>query len=257
MVVPGTTKMLNWSAHGLSDRGRQRPRNEDALLVAPESGICAVADGMGGHAAGDVASRLAVEALAAAFQRPAAGAEPGPDTLTELLVEAFHAANQAILGHAAADLACHGMGTTMTVLAGLTGTPVVVLAHIGDSRAYRLREGRLEQLTRDHTWVQQQVDAGMLTPLQARHHRRASMLNRVLGTDAAAPADTAILDAEPGDLLLLCSDGLTAVLEDDDVRGILDVASPLQQRAEALIHLANERGGPDNITVVLAAAEAA
>jgi PPM family protein phosphatase len=256
MVVPGEQSMMKWRAHGLSDRGRRRRRNEDALLLLAESGLCAVADGMGGHAAGDVASRIAVEGLATAFS---AVGEPVADALERRLAGAFGAANRAILDHAARDVSCHGMGTTLTALLPVAGMPACVLAHVGDSRAYRLRGDEFRQLTRDHTWVQQQVDAGILTAEQARHHNRASVLTRVLGTDATAPADTLVADVRPGDLFLLCSDGLTAVLTDSDVYDVIAAASALQDAARALedavgalVDEANRRGGPDNITVVLA-----
>ncbi|HSJ24120.1 MAG TPA: protein phosphatase 2C domain-containing protein [Longimicrobiales bacterium] len=248
--------MFDWHAHGVTDRGLQRRRNEDALLVAPASRICAVADGMGGHAAGDVASRLAVETLEAAFQRP-----PSPrirvPALSRRLHDVFEAANRAILEHAATNRQCYGMGTTMTALSPLVIEPRCVIAHIGDSRAYRFRRGELVQLTRDHTWVQTQVDSGILTPLQARHHKLSSMLTRVLGTHEAGPADIVESDVESGDLFLLCSDGVTTMLDDADLRLLLDVALPLDQLAAALVAEANRRGGADNITVVLAQASAA
>jgi PPM family protein phosphatase len=248
--TPAGSGMLRWSAHGVSDRGRVRGRNEDALLLLPGSRVHAVADGMGGHAAGDVASRLAVETLAAAFEPPTASAAEAAET-AERLVAVIHAANAAILRHAAEERACLGMGTTLTALVPLAGHAACVIGHVGDSRAYRLRRGALAQLTRDHTWVQQQVDAGMLTVQQARHHQRSSILLRVLGADATAPADTLVVDAEPGDVFMLCSDGLTNMLEDDDVLALLAAADSLPDRCDALVAEANRRGGVDNITVLL------
>ncbi|HEX6307226.1 MAG TPA: PP2C family serine/threonine-protein phosphatase [Longimicrobiales bacterium] len=254
MVVPvRATGLMSWTAVGLTDPGRHRARNEDAYLVRPAARICAVADGMGGHAAGNVASRIAIEVLASAFQRP-----PPPRiraaALTRRLLHAFDAANRAILAHAAVHRECGGMGTTLTALAPLAATPQCVIAHIGDSRAYRLRAGTLTQITRDHTWVQQQVDAGMLTPFQARHHPLASVLSRVLGTAAVGPADTIVVDVQPGDEFMLCSDGLTTMIDDADLRTIVARPLPLEQRARELIDAANLRGGLDNITVLLIAA---
>jgi protein phosphatase len=255
MAVPGqTAAIVNWNSAGLTDRGRRRPRNEDSLLVRPASRIYAVADGMGGHAAGNVASRTAIDVLVRAFFRA-----PSPRiraaTLSRRMLGVFDDANRAILEHAAAHRECAGMGTTLTAFSPLAGTAQCVIAHVGDSRAYRLRAGELTQLTRDHTWVQQQVEAGMLTPDQARHHPLASVLSRVLGTDSVGPADTLVADAAPGDVFLLCSDGLTTMLDDSDVLAILNQPLTLEQRAQALIDDANQRGGVDNITVVLLAAD--
>lgn len=254
MVVPGraATARMSWTGVGLTDRGRRRPRNEDAYLVRPECRIYGVADGMGGHAAGNVASRIAIDVLGAAFERA-----PSPRiraaTLSRRLLGIFDDANRAILSHAAVNRECAGMGTTLTALAPLAGSPQCVIAHIGDSRAYRFRGSALTQLTRDHTWVQQQVDAGMLTPAQARHHPLSSVLSRVLGTAAVGPADTLVVDAAPGDVFLLCSDGLTTMIDDAEIATVLERSTALEQRARNLIDAANARGGADNITVLLLA----
>lgn len=245
---------LRWRSAALTDRGRVRVRNEDAFLASADSALYAVADGMGGHAAGDVASRLAVRALGAAFDGehpPAADAE----SLAARLRAAFVQANETILEHARVNSACAGMGTTLTCLAPLSTTSDCVLVHIGDSRAYCLRGGDLVQLTRDHTWVQEQVDAGMLTPRQARHHPNSSVLTRVLGMPDPGPADAAVVEVEPGDRYLLCSDGLTNMIEHPDLREMLLRDVPLEQHARDLIDAANLRGGIDNATVVLLAAD--
>ena len=251
MVVPvPAAARMNWSSAGLTDGGRRRARNEDAFLVRPQARVYGVADGMGGHAAGNVASRIAIDVLGDAFQRAPSPRIRGA-TLARRMLGVFDDANRAILDHAAAHRECAGMGTTLTALAPLTRAPQCVIAHVGDSRAYRLRNGALTQLTRDHTWVQQQVDAGMLTSADARHHPLASVLSRVLGTAAVGPADTLVVDAEPGDVFLLCSDGLTTMLDDPDLHPLLATAAPLEDRARSLIDAANHRGGFDNITVVL------
>jgi PPM family protein phosphatase len=250
MVVPEPTALMNWSSAGLTDRGRRRARNEDALLLRPHARLYAVADGMGGHAAGNVASRTAIDILASAFER-APSPRIGPATLARRMLGVFDDANRAILAHAATHRECAGMGTTLTTLAPLAGSDQCVIAHIGDSRAYRLRDGQLTQLTCDHTWVQQQVDAGMLTPDQARHHPLASVLSRVLGTAAVGPADTLVVDAAPGDVFLLATDGLTTMLDDAQVAGLL--ARPLapDEIAHLLVDTANELGGLDNTTVIV------
>lgn len=251
MVVPvPAAARMNWSSAGMTDRGRRRGRNEDAFLLRPHSRVYAVADGMGGHAAGNVASRIAIDVLGEAFQRAPSPRIRGA-TLARRMLGVFDDANRAILEHAAAHRECAGMGTTLTALAPLARTAQCVIAHVGDSRAYRLRSGTLTQLTCDHTWVQQQVDAGMLTAADARHHPLASVLSRVLGTAAVGPADTLVVDAEPGDLFLLCSDGLTTMLDDSQVQPLIARAATLEDRARALVDAANERGGFDNITVVL------
>jgi protein phosphatase len=255
MVVPARAAPMSWSSTGLTDRGLRRVRNEDTLLVRPDARIYAVADGMGGHAAGNVASRIAMDVLGAAFER-APSPRIRPATLSRRLLGVFDAANREILDHAAANRECAGMGTTLTALAPLARGRQCVIAHVGDSRAYRLRDGRIAQLTRDHTWVQQQVDAGMLTPGDARHHPLSSVLSRVLGTAAVGPADTLVADVEPGDTFLLCSDGLTTMLDDARIAAIAGTAEPLEERARALIDAANGSGGFDNITVILLAANA-
>jgi PPM family protein phosphatase len=255
MVVP-LGHSIRWQSFGLTDRGRRRRRNEDAYLDLPESRIYAVADGMGGHRAGDVASQLAIAALHASFPRA-----PAPRiraaALARRLLAAFEQANSAVLAHAAEHPECGGMGTTLTTLSPLKSEAQCVIAHVGDSRAYRLRTEELVQLTHDHTWVQQQVDAGMLTPVEARHHRLSSVLHRVLGTTMVGPADTLVVDAEPGDLFLLCSDGLTTMLDDAAVRRLLLRDLPLDALARDLVDAANELGGQDNITVLLVRAESA
>lgn len=229
---------------GHTDVGRVRARNEDALLQQPLRGIAAVADGMGGHAAGDVASRIAVDVLDDWTR------EMGSDVAGSM-VEALHAANQAILRAARADPELQGMGTTLTALR-VHPTDGCVVVHVGDSRAYRLRDGRLEQLTRDQTWVQEQVEAGTITSDNARTHPFSSILTGALGIDDDE-LDIEVLEpeCEPGDTFLLCSDGLIARLDDDQILAVLEEHEDLDAAARALVAAANEAGGPDNITVAL------
>lgn len=241
---------MRWTFASLTDRGRRRRRNEDALLVAPERGLFAVADGMGGHAAGDVASHLAVAALASAVPHPLPP-ELDADGLGAQLRTAVLAAHEAILAEADAVTSQRGMGTTLTVLAPLPHDGVAVIAHIGDSRAYRLRAGRLEQLTRDHTWIQNQLDQGMLTPAQARSHPWSSVLLRVLGGPGDAEPDLHTVDTRPGDLLLLCTDGLSGVVDGVDLGVLLTQPLPLEALATQLVEAALVRGAPDNVSVIL------
>ena len=234
---------MNFEFAGLTDQGRVRARNEDALLQRPERGLFAVADGMGGHAGGDVASRIAVDVLDEHLL--AAGRTSGPDEIEA----AIRAAHEAILRAARAESELEGMGTTLTTL--LVHHDGCAIGHVGDSRAYRLRGGALEQLTRDQTWVQDQIDAGVLTPEQARRHPYSAMITCALGI-ADVELDVQLPDpgCEAGDLFLLCSDGLTARLDDRDIAELL-VPDDLDGTARALVDAANAAGGPDNITVVL------
>lgn len=241
---------MTFSFAGHTDVGRVRARNEDALLQQPLRGLAAVADGMGGHAAGDVASRIAVDILDDRTR------DLGDDP-AGALAEAIHAAHEAILKAALADSELQGMGTTLTALR-VHEQDGCVIAHVGDSRAYRWRGDTLEQLTRDQTWVQEQVEAGTLSEERARNHPFSSILTGALGIEGQ-DIEVQIVepDCEPGDTFLLCSDGLIARLTDDEVLAVLRAhADDLDAAAHALIDAANEAGGPDNITVALVRAEA-
>ncbi len=235
---------MNIAFAGRTDTGRVRVRNEDALLQRPERGLFVVADGMGGHAAGDIASRIAVDVV---DERTA---ESTDDPVAQL-TEAALAAHEAILKAADANPALSGMGTTLTALRVVDGDGCAVV-HVGDSRAYRWHRGALEQVTRDQTWVQDQVEAGALSRAQARVHPFSAMLTCALGIgDAELDVQVVRSDCEPGDVFLLCSDGLTAAVDDDDLRSTLAEHDDLGQAAAALVRRANEAGGPDNITVAL------
>lgn len=244
----------SWTSAARSDTGRVRDSNEDSLLDRPDAGLFAVADGMGGHAAGEVASRIAVEALEEAL----AGGDGGEDDddgggppSGDRVAQAIRAANRRILEDADRNPERAGMGTTLTALAlGEAGRWRI--GHVGDSRAYVLREGALRQLTTDHSWVGRRVDAGELTKEEARRHPMSSVLERALGTAREVEVDVEEGEARPGDLYLLCSDGLTDTLPDAEIRSILREAEGLDAAADRLVHAANEAGGPDNVTVVLA-----
>lgn len=231
---------------GRTDVGRNRDRNEDALLQRPPRGLSAVADGMGGHAGGDIASRIAVDII---DDRSAHLPDAGRG---DYFRDSVHAAHDAILRAARADAGLEGMGTTLTVLHVDPDGGQGVIAHVGDSRAYRWRAGALEQLTRDQTWVQQQIDAGRLTPERARSHPFSAMLTCALGIQDV-DLDVQIIDPDPrpGDLFLLCSDGLTAELSDQEILQLLADHDDLGTTAGRLIDAANESGGSDNITAAL------
>ena len=224
----------------LTDVGRQREGNEDSLLEDPP--LFAVADGMGGAQAGEVASRLAVETLG--------GLKPGDDgRAEEELADAVREANSRIHGKAASDKALAGMGTTITAARVHDGR--IAIGHVGDSRAYRWRDGELDQVTHDHSLVAELERQGKLTPAEARVHPQRSMILRALGIEADVEIDTYGFDAESGDVVLLCSDGLTGVVHDEVIREVLNGTETLADAAGELVELANISGGPDNITAVL------
>ena len=224
---------------GRTDVGRQRSANEDSLFVNPP--LFAVADGMGGAKAGEVASAVAVEAVEGAT-------ESGESAETEL-ANIVRQANRRIYDLAVADESRRGMGTTLT-LAKVHGDEVS-LAHVGDSRAYLLRGGELEQLTRDHSLVAELERSGQITPEAAEHHPQRSIITRALGPEPDVEVDTYTLAGRDGDTFLICSDGLTSMISDDEVASILRSAGSLDEAADELVRAANQSGGKDNITVIL------
>ena len=223
----------------LTDTGRQREANEDSYFSrAP---LFAVADGMGGAQAGEVASRMAVEA----FERVDEGAA-APE---ELLRQTAQDANREIFELAQGDASRSGMGTTLT--AALLHGDEISFGHVGDSRAYVFREGKLKQITNDHSLVEELRRQGKLTRDQAAEHPQRSVITRALGPEPNVDVDTMTFSARPGDVFLLCSDGLTTMLDDEDVAAVLAREDNLPMAARRLIRAANDRGGRDNITVVL------
>src|SRR6266511_564970 len=227
-----------------SDRGRMREGNEDSFLAS--GSLAAVVDGMGGHLAGEVASAAATDEL-----RSLQDGAPwrGERSAGEALKWAVMEANRRIREMAAGDKSLEGMGTTITAL--LSDGDVVHLAHVGDSRAYLLRKGELSQLTEDHTLVQELVKQGKLRPEDAKRHPQGSIITRALGVDAEVQVDTATFKIVSGDRLLLCTDGLTGVVDQTTIRNVLLRVRDPQKASERLVVLANEQGGPDNITVVV------
>lgn len=224
---------------GRTDVGRQRSANEDSLVVAPP--FFGVADGMGGARAGEVASSTAV----GVFDEAPDPTAPAEAQLAQIVQEA----NRRIHELGAADESKRGMGTTFTV-AKVHGREVS-FGHVGDSRAYRLREGEIEQLTRDHSLVAELERSGQISPEAAEHHPQRSIITRALGPEPTVEVDTYTLAGRADDLFLICSDGLTSMLADSDVASILRSAGSLDEAAEALVQAANQSGGRDNITVVL------
>jgi protein phosphatase len=241
-------------AWGLSDVGRQRSRNEDSFSIDPELGLYLVADGMGGHGNGDVASRLVVEAVERYFRQD--GRERRPTTseaATSSLRAAVGSAQGSLRSAMDEDTSLSGMGTTLVGFLAMGENAVV--AHVGDSRAYRWRDRRLERLTRDHSWVDEQVAAGYLSEDQARSHPLKSVVTRALSGEAGVEVDARSLTLRPGDRYLICTDGLTTMLTDDDIEARLARDGSLESVCRDLVDQCNARGGLDNITLVMLAVE--
>jgi len=225
-------------AGAASDVGRVREGNEDAFLVDDRLALFAVADGMGGHQAGEVASATALEALRAAV----ASDQP--------INEAVVTANRAVYEMAAENPEMRGMGTTLTALVTLGGNRLLI-GHVGDSRAYLLREGALRKVTDDHSLVEELVRDGRLTPEQAEVHPQRSIITRALGIDADVEVDLYTVDVGEGDRVLLCSDGLTTMVRDREIARIVRTEPDVRLAADKLVDAANDAGGEDNVTVVV------
>lgn len=254
---PDAGKLLTLRAVVVSDLGRARDHQEDtaaffapadAAILAQRGYLLAVADGMGGHNAGEVASQMAIGELERVYYLG------NGDDLATGLSQAIQAANQAVYKLAQADVRRQGMGTT--VAAAVVHDRDLWVANVGDSRVYLVRGGQITQITRDHSWVEEQVRAGVLTPEQARIHPQRNIITRAIGTGAAVEADYFTSTLQENDILVLCSDGLTGHLAEQEILEIV-TQSPPDRAAHRLIDLANERGGLDNITVIVARVEPA
>jgi serine/threonine protein phosphatase PrpC len=253
---------MRYAAAAKTDVGRKRQGNEDSFCLAPDLGLFVVADGMGGHAAGEVASRLAVDTIREWMVKYLAG-EPvavvGPEEAgctaeTNYLLSSIRLANRIIFDAAQGRADYQGMGTTLvSILARESG---LTLAHVGDSRIYLIRGENIEQLSRDHSFVQQQVDRGIITPEAAAESQYRHMITRALGLKETVEIDAVERPAEAADTLLLCSDGLSDLLEDEEILGSVREDDNLEAACQRLIDRANRKGGDDNITVLLLRAEA-
>ena len=232
---------------GKSDSGLKRTNNEDCFMLRSDLGFCLVADGMGGAAAGEIASRIVTETALELFSSSAGRSEK--DTI-ELIQRAFNSANEKILNHVKKNPHHKGMGCTAELMA-FTDKGFVI-GHIGDSRTYCLRDGQLKQLTQDHSLVQNQIDQRLITPAEARKHPLRNVILRAVGIKKKLALDLIRGITFSGDLFLLCSDGLSDMVDDNQIRNILFSTAPLLQKVEKLIESANAAGGYDNITVVLA-----
>lgn len=233
--------MLRVASHSeRTDVGRQRQANEDSYLARPP--LFVVADGMGGAQAGEVASLTAIQAFQEGL--PEGSPESG-------LVNRISQANRTIFEQARADQSLSGMGTTITAAALDPGREHVAIAHVGDSRAYRLRQGILQRLTRDHSLVEEMRRRGQITEAQAEDHPQRSIITRALGPEPEVQVDVQSVAADPEDVFMLCSDGLTTMLGDEQIKDLISGATSLEAATRALIDEANRAGGRDNITVIL------
>ncbi len=247
---------LSFEARGITDVGQRRDHNEDAYLVDDELGLFIVADGMGGHAGGDTASRLAVETIQKKVRRakeehPSAfgvdgGVEDSP--LPDILREAVVAASAVIFRAAQADSGLAGMGTTVT--AALVHGRTAFIAHVGDSRCYLVREERIYQVSEDHSLVNEQLKAGAISAEEARSSRFRNIITRSVGFEPDVQVDLMGLELEGDDVLVICCDGLSNLVDDPEILHIVE-ESALDVAPGRLVALANDRGGDDNITVIV------
>ena len=235
---------MHFSAAAATDRGRKRPSNEDAFGYSVEHGVYLVCDGMGGAAAGEIASSLAVDEV----MRLLTSRDPGHPVAAEA-EHAVAAANQAILDRARRSNKLAGMGTTMVAL--LVKERHAWMVNVGDSRGYRLRNNRLEQITLDHSLVEEQVRMGRMDRAEALLSPLRNVITRALGTQGSVTPDVFELETAPGDLFLLCSDGLTRELSDAMLESELQADAPLEELCTRLVAAANQAGGHDNITCLL------
>ena len=242
---------MTLKAFAVSDVGRRRETNEDSFLMDQGHGLFAVADGMGGHAAGEIASRLAIDTLKEALHRDApdrsvANADDAGTWLRDAVVEA----NRRIWDSIRLHEERRGMGTTVVVLLR-TGDDAVI-GHVGDSRIYLLRGGTLHRMTSDHSWVNEQVKLGLLSDDEAQRHPMRNIVTRALGSRPEVIVDLVTAGVLPGDVFVLCSDGLNTMLSDEEIRGILEAHREDPEAAgTSLVDAANQRGGEDNVTVVV------
>jgi protein phosphatase len=231
---------------GKSDVGLRRSNNEDAFILSPERGFVSVADGMGGRASGEIASRIFIETAEDVFLKNHGQSE---QEILELVQSVFQLANKKILDSTIENPQHRGMGCTAELV--VFYDQYYIVGHVGDSRTYLYREGELRQITRDHSLVQEQIEQGLITLAEARHHSLRHVILRAVGVEESLKVDVIRGRTLPGDIFLLCSDGLTDMVEDNLIKEILSLSSDLEQKVNKLIELAKSAGGYDNITVTL------
>ncbi|MDE3061455.1 MAG: Stp1/IreP family PP2C-type Ser/Thr phosphatase [Acidobacteriota bacterium] len=244
------TAVVHYMASAITDRGRKRPSNEDAFGYSDEDGVYVVCDGMGGAAAGEIASSLAVDEVLRLTD--GAGHDAESFAVPAALEQAIAAANEAIYTRSQRNQRLSGMGTTMVALAVRDAHAWVL--NVGDSRCYRLRQGRLEQITADHSLVEEQVRMGRMTSAEASRSPLKNVITRALGTQSRVTPDVFALEIEPGDLFLLCTDGLTRELTDKAIEAMLCNNGSLTEHCSNLVEAAKRAGGHDNVTCLLVSA---
>ena len=237
-----------------TDSGRVRDHNEDAVFVNPDRGLAILADGMGGYNAGEVASGLATTFLASALETsffdPPPAKKEASQSAAQCLEQSIASANTAIYNASLGEPAYAGMGTTLVM--GVFHDDHVVVAHIGDSRLYRLRDERLALITHDHSLLQEQIDQGMISAKDARFSQNKNLVTRALGVEPSVESEIHEYEALPGDVYLFCSDGLNDMLPDEEIELVLQsLTANLELAADHLIQMANDNGGRDNVSVIL------
>ena len=250
---------MELTAFGLTDVGQVRPHNEDSILLEPSLHLYAVADGMGGHKGGEFASRICLDTMkdyllqASRGQAPLVGEKDAAHSdAANLLASAIRFANRAVFEAAFAKPEWRGMGTTIVALTVQDNK--VSIAHVGDSRAYLLRGGKFQQITQDHSWVEEQVRAGLMSRDEALFAKGRNVLSRAIGQEEAVQVDLNALELLDGDRLLLCSDGLYGMVADEEIAALVSSSQTLEKGCKELVACANGRGGRDNISVILLSA---
>lgn len=238
-----------------TDTGRVRDNNEDSVALEPGVGLAVLADGMGGYNAGEVASQMLTSFIKSELGRwlAEAGQHATDDDVRRAMDICVDNANRAIFNAANTNPRYAGMGTTLVLAVFRPGS--LLLGHVGDSRAYRLREGQLTQITRDHSLLQEQIDAGLLTPEEAAYSSNKNLVTRAVGVEDTVMLEVHQHELQPGDQVLLCSDGLSDMVDDMTVAQVLQSHSDLPEAAQALVDTANDLGGKDNIAIILVRAE--
>lgn len=234
-----------------TDTGRSRDNNEDSVALDQGTRVAVLADGMGGYNAGEVASGMATAFIQSELSRwlHEAGPSARAKDVRRAMEVCVDKANTSILNAATANAQYAGMGTTLVV--GVFRDDGLVLGHIGDSRCYRVRAGKLEQITRDHSLLQEQIDAGLVTPEQAQHSNIRNLVTRALGVEETVMLEVSEFQVEPGDLYIMCSDGLSDMVNDAGIAKIVCPEAGLEHKAQMLVDEANENGGRDNISVLM------
>lgn len=246
---------MSFEYFSLTDPGRARDNNEDSVAVDEQAALVVLADGMGGYNAGEIASGMATSFIKAELGRwmTEASANASDTDVRRAMDICVDNANRAIFNAANSNPQYAGMGTTLVM--GVMREGRLLIGHIGDSRAYKFRAGRIAQITKDHSLLQEQIDAGLITPEQAAFSSNKNLVTRAVGVEDTVLLETHIHDLLPGDVVLLCSDGLSDMITDDQIAGVLQSANDLTEAGTGLVAAANEAGGRDNIAVVLVRAQ--